>query len=41
MNYQKGRTLLAKDTSWINIHECFEVNEEGCGRKRNRGIDLY
>ena len=32
---------LLEDTSWMDIHECFEVNEEWCSRKRKRGIALY
>ena len=38
---EKEEPCLPKDTSWMDIHECFEVNEEGCSRKRKRSIDLY
>ena len=38
---EKEKPCLPEDTSWMDIHECFEVKEEGCSRKRKRGIDLY
>ena len=38
---EKEELCLPEDTSWMDIHECFEVNEEGCSRKRKRSIDLY
>ncbi|XP_050259839.1 uncharacterized protein LOC126704890 [Quercus robur] len=34
---EKEEPCLPEDTSWMDIHECFEVNEEGCSRKRKRG----
>ncbi|XP_030931017.1 uncharacterized protein LOC115956884 [Quercus lobata] len=34
---EKEEPCLPEDTSWMDIHECFEVNEEGCSRKRRRG----
>uniref|UniRef100_A0A7N2LQ18 Uncharacterized protein n=1 Tax=Quercus lobata TaxID=97700 RepID=A0A7N2LQ18_QUELO len=34
---EKEEPCLPEDTSWMDIHECFEVNEEGCSRKRKGG----
>ena len=28
---------LPKDNSWMDVHECFQVNE-GCNGKRKQGI---
>ena len=36
---KKEEPCLLEDTLWQDIHKCFEVNDDGCSRKKE--VQIY